>query len=252
MLKSLIAFFVLFLLAGEAYCLSLDQAKAHLIKGDYKSAILEGERILAGYSGHHDNLDELYYVLGLTYLKDGNYLRASDIFEIILKEFRESKFKERAELGLGDSYFLRGDYGEAQKRYETISRMNPRTKLAPLLYQRLSQAALKKGDTQQARVYLDKLKAEFPYSLEVRLDKDIYALTDIYYAVQVGSFVNFANARNLRDKLVAKGYEAYLEESDMSGTKTYRVRVGRLKSRQDAIELKNRLSSEGHPTKIVP
>jgi len=55
-------------------------------------------------------LDELYYLLSLSYLKDGNYLRASDIFEIILREFKGSRFKEDALLALGDTYFLRGDY----------------------------------------------------------------------------------------------------------------------------------------------
>ncbi|MFA5356729.1 MAG: tetratricopeptide repeat protein [Candidatus Omnitrophota bacterium] len=252
MLKVIITFFILFSLAGEAYCLDLERAKSYLMKGDYRSAMVEGEKSLAGYSGHHDNLDELYYILGLAYLKDGNYLRAGDIFEIILKEFKGSALKDEAELGLGDSYFLRGDYDRAREYYEAALRAGARGKLTPSLYYRLSQAALKQGDTRGAGLYLNKLKSEFPLSPEISLDKELYGMTDIYYTVQVGSFVNFSNARNLRDKLKAKGYDAYLEEADTNGVKTYRVRAGKLSSRQDAVELKGRLSSEGHPTKIIP
>ncbi|MFH1888511.1 MAG: SPOR domain-containing protein [Candidatus Omnitrophota bacterium] len=252
MFKKIIPAFAFLLLAGNAYCMSLSQAKAYFIKGDYKSAVSEGERILAGYTGHHDNLDELYYILGLAYLKDGNYLRASDIFEIILEEFRNSSFKDEARLGLGDSYFLRGDYVKAQSCYELLLKSSPGTKLKPLIYYRFSQVGIKGGDTRQAKEYLDKLKTDFPYSPETRLYDDLYAFTDIYYTVQVGSFVNLANARNLCDKLTGRGYDAYFEEADMNGTKTYRVKVGKLKSRQDAIDLKSRLSSDGYPTKIIP
>jgi len=73
-----------------------------------------------------------------------------------------------------------------------------------------------------------------------------------FYTVQVGSFINFTNARNLRDKLTSKGYDAYLQEADTSGTKAYRVKVGRLKSRPEVTQLANKLSSEGYPTKILP
>ena len=146
------------MLAGNGYCLNIDKVKICFLSGDYKSAISEGEKALANYSGHPAYLDELYYILGLTYLKDGNYLRASDIFEIILKEFRNSTFKDEAKLGLGDTYFLRGDYDKAQRYYEELLNSNSRTKLKAQLYYRFSQIGLQKGDTQAAREYLDKLK----------------------------------------------------------------------------------------------
>jgi len=245
-------YILIFAFLGNAYALNIDKVKVYFFNGDYKSAISEGEKVLTKYSAHSPNLDELYYFLGLSYLRDGNYLRASDIFEIILREFKDSSFKDEAKLGSGDTYFLKGDYDKAQGRYSELINSNPRTELKAVLYYRLSQIALKKGDTQAAKEYLDKLKTDFPSSLELKLNKDLYALTDIYYTVQVGSFVNFTNARNLCDKLISKGYDAYLQEADTNSTKTYRVRVGRLKSRSEAAQLENKLSSEGYPTKIIP
>lgn len=237
---------------NSAYALNIDKVKIYFLNGDYKSAISEGEKTLANYSGHTSGLDELYYILGLTYLKDRNYLRASDIFEIILKEFRNSTLEDEARLGLGDTYFLRGDYDKARRYYEEFLSSNPRTKLAASLYYRLSQIGFKKGDTQAGKEYLDKLKKDFPSNLEVKLDKDLYVLTDIYYTVQVGSFIKSTNAINLSDKLVSKGYDAYVQEAGTNGAKTYRVKVGRLKSRPEAVQLENKLSAEGYPTKIFP
>jgi outer membrane protein assembly factor BamD (BamD/ComL family) len=77
------------------YALNIDKVKINFLNGDYKAAILEGEKILA-HSRQSPDTDELYYFLGLSYLKEGNSLRASDIFEIILSEFKDSRFRQEA------------------------------------------------------------------------------------------------------------------------------------------------------------
>jgi len=240
----------------NAYALNLDKAKIYFLNSDYKSAILEGEKILAG-AGNSSGLDELYFILGLSYLKDGNYLRASDIFEIILKEFKNSQFQEEAKLGLGDAYFLRGDFAKAEGYYNDIIKSDPRTELKAQVYYRLSQVGFKRGDSGQGKEYLDKLKNDFPLNLESKTDKAFSRIPDysseVYYTVQVGSFSNFTNADNLTQKLIQKGYPAYLEESlSPGGDKVYRVRVGKLRQRQEAAELENKLSQQGYPTKICP
>jgi tetratricopeptide (TPR) repeat protein len=242
-----------FIFVYNAYASSLDKVKIHFLEGDYKSAIMEGEKILALNSYSPDS-DELYYILGLSYLKDGNYLRASDIFEIILREFKNSAFGEEAKLGLGDVYFIKGDFVRARDYYKDIINNNPDTRLKSQLYYRLSECAFKLGDAQQGKFYLDKLKQEFPLNFESRLYKDLYVFSDseFYYTVQVGSFLNITNAENLLNKLNDKGYNAYIQEIDSESRKIYRVRVGKLKSRLEVIQLKDRLTQEGYPTKIVP
>ena len=239
----------------NVYALNLDRIKTYFLSGDYKSAIAEGENVLAS-PGDSAHLDELYYILGLSYLKDGNYLRASDIFEIILKEFQNSAFKEEAKLGLGDTYFLRGDFDKAEIYYKELIRTNPNTKLKAAVYYRLSQIGFKKGDTQTAKEYADKLRQDLPANIESRLNKDLYGISDsssdFYYTVQVGSFSNSTNARSLMDKLIENGYAAYIEEADFNNKKIYRVRVGKLKSRPEAVQLENQLSTQGYPTKICP
>jgi tetratricopeptide (TPR) repeat protein len=237
---TLILFFLAFYLS-KGYSLNIDKAKIYFLKGEYKQAILEGEKLLAR-DAHASGSDELYYILGMSYLKEGNFLRASDIFEIILKEFKESAFKDEAKLGLGDTYFLRGAYDKAKACYIALLDNNNRSELKPLLYYRLSQCAFKQGDVEKGNNYLSKLKNGFPLNLEASFNRGSDNSLD-FYTVQIGSFTNSSNANNLSNKLISKGYDAYVQEADISGRKIYRVRVGRLKSRLDAVQIKNKLAS---------
>jgi tetratricopeptide (TPR) repeat protein len=243
---------LIFGIFSSAYALNLDKPKASLLEGDYKAAILEGEKLVA----QDAHSDELYYILGIAYLKDGNLLRASDIFEIILKEFKNSNFKDEARLGLGDTYFLRGDFSRAQDCYEGLINSHPETKLKAQVYYRLSQLAYKKGDAQQGKEYLDKLKDAYPLNLESSLNKDLCLLSGpsagLYYTIQVGAFSNITNANNLTNKLIQKGYPAYMDEAGSQGKISYRVRVGKFKARDEALNLEKKLSQEGYPTKICP
>ncbi len=117
--RYLIIYVLSFCFICNAYALDLDKARAYFLSGDYAACINECERILAG-AGHSKGVDELYYLLGLGYLKEGNFSRAEDIFNIVLKEFPKSAFKDEAALGLGDTYLLREQYAQAQKHYRQL------------------------------------------------------------------------------------------------------------------------------------
>lgn len=233
-----------------ARALNLEKAKVYFLSGDYDACINEGEKILAG-SSHTGDIDQLYYLMGLSYLKQGNYLRAGDIFEIILREFRDSCFEQEARLGLADTYFLKGEWDKAQTHYKALLSGNADNKLEAIIYYRLSQCALKRGDSQEAQGYSGKLAGSFPLNLEMRANQGL-ACPLVYYSVQVGSFASQQNARNLVQKLTQKGYPAYIEESSLQGRVVYRVRVGKFRLRQEALKLAEKLSRQGYPIKISP
>ncbi len=236
----------------NAYASDLESAKVYFLNGNYSAFIKEGEDIMAKTGAHSESLAELYYLLGLSYLKEGNYLRASDIFEIILKEFKAGKFTNEARIGLADVYFLKGDYDKSESYCQGLIGGSNANKMKASAYYRLSKIALKKGMTQEANGYLDRLKNDYPLSPELRINKEITG-PEFYYTVQVGSFSKPANARNLSQKLAGEGYEAHIEEGiSKSGAKIYRVRVGKFPSRQDAKVLEKKVSREGYPTKIFP
>jgi tetratricopeptide (TPR) repeat protein len=275
----------------NAYALGLDNLKAYFLNGDYKTCITEGEKILARASSSKD-LDELYYILGLSYLKDGNYLRSSDIFEIILKEYRNSKFKEEAKLGLGDSYFARSDFKKAESLYQEMLKNNPRSKLKPGFYYRLSQLGKRTADFQQEQEYLHKLKSEFPQSPEALTNKEFLPGNSIIpvainktapvlktelnipepvnngsgsvevgsageiisgsYSVQVGAFSLQENARGLALKLKAQGFSSYISQAMSGNKKIYKVRVGGFASKPEAKAAARKLELHGYSTKIIP
>ena len=64
------------------------------------------------------------------------------------------------------------------------------------------------------------------------------------FAVQLGSFSNAKNAQALRDRLVAKGYTAFVTTSTSGARSVTRVYVGPQSSRAEAREVLERLAGE--------
>lgn len=234
----------------NVYASNIDRLKVNFLKGDYEACINEGEKMLTEAYNSHE-ADELYYLLGVSYLKTGNPMRASDILEIILKEFKTSKFRFDASLGLGDAYFLEGDYGKAESQYCELLKNNPYLKLAALLDFKLAQVMLKQGKWQEARQYIDKLNRDYPLSLENRMAKNL-STDKTYFTVQVGSFSSQRNAQSLHNKLTENNFPAYTEEFFSEGKTVYRVRAGKLKTRPEAEELAKELTARGFPVRILP
>jgi len=64
------------------------------------------------------------------------------------------------------------------------------------------------------------------------------------FAVQLGSFQQVERARIFSENLAAKGYQPYIMNSAMpDGTMTYRVRIGRFVTREEAMSLAARIES---------
>jgi tetratricopeptide (TPR) repeat protein len=238
---------------AKCFALDLKKIRVYFLNQDYKQAITEGEKLL-GQPGHAEKgIEELYYLLGLSYLKEENYLRASDIFEIILKEYKNSPLKEQAELGLADTFFLRNDFPRAQSGYQQFVIAYSGSRFLPLVYSRLSQCASKLGNIQEAKGYQAKLTSGSRLDPEVNYDLAYYSLNADYYSVQVGSFSQEANAKNLIQKLTSLGYQAYIEETGASiKEKGFRVRVGKFASRKEAVDTEAKLIQQGYPTRICP
>jgi cell division septation protein DedD len=143
------------------------------------------------------------------------------------------------------------DYPKAREYYRQVIDNDRDQKLLAPAYYRLSKLALKQGRTEEAQEYFTRLKKDFPDSPEANL-QDIPD-PDIYYSVQVGAFSSRTNAANLAKELNEKGFAAYVQEQAPGEERAvYRVRVGKTVFLKDAKELKERLSSQGYPTKIYP
>lgn len=275
---------IVFCLCARAHAVYVETIRVYFINGDYKTCIAEGEKIIA-QARSKKGLDELYYMLGLSYLKTGNHLRASDIFEIIRSEYKDSRFREEASLGLGDSYFLRGDYRKAQQVYRDLLKVAPKTKLKAGVYARLSQLGSRTNDRQQENEYREKLRTEFPKSPEALTAQRLFPLTqpqaspamtpetkekparpalavsrqtdyDVVlpgqYSVQVGAFSSRLNAARLKNSLQAQGHSAFVIEGFADSKRIYKVRVGMFSALAQAQRAEKELRLQGYPTKLFP
>jgi len=246
-------FLIFFIIPAIARAADLDELKVDFLRGNYRRVIFETQAQVDRTDTA--GAEELNYILGLSYLKEGKLEQAQDCFKRILGA-SSNKFKALASLGLADAYLTAGRFGEAQDIYaKLITDDSNSSQKAAILY-RLSQLEFKKGNIQQGNDYLFKLRRDFPLSPELRLDKGLSLITPLVspvkdtgeYSVQVGFFTNSSNANNLKNKLLAGNYPAYLEDSGAG----YRVRVGRFKSQKEASDLEGKLSKEGFQTKICP
>ena len=246
---------------GAGYCLNLDKIKAAYLNGEYQAAVSEGEKILLT-SVNHTGFDELYYYLGLSYLKDSNFIRSEDMFNRILNEFANGKYRSQAQLALGDVYFLQGDFEKARSAYEVLT-SDPDQKLKSALLYRQSQLALKMGDFAKNKELQEQLKSVYPFSLEAKQDKGVFiSVAQVRepevksepasgnFSVQVGVFSSKDNAINLAMELAKKGFSTYTEDAEIDGKASYRVRVGKSSTQQEALELQIQLQQQGYPTKI--
>ncbi len=223
-----------FIFVCNAYAMDLDNLKSSYISGDYKAAIREGEKLIAASRGQ-PNLDELYYFLALSYLKDGNYLRSWDIFEIIINEFSKSNYLEEAKIGLADTYFLRQDYPRAKQAYSQLLESARNGKLKSILNSRL------------------KLCADKEKEIPAQPQEQIVQKSEVAeYSVQVGAFSSIQNAKRLTQELSAKNHSSFIEHSIQGDKDIYRVKAGKFAALEEAQALETILSKEGYPTKICP
>lgn len=248
------ALLIFFIIPAAAWAADLDNLKADFLQGNYRRVISEAQAQLS--RTNISGAEELNYILGLSYLKEGKLEQAQSCFKRILNT-SSGKFKAPANLGLADTYLMASRFQEALDIYDKLITDDSNSSQKAAVLYRLSQLEFKKGNIQQGNEYLSKLRRDFPLSPELRLEKGLSLLTPpvpsvtntgAEYSVQVGFFTNSRNADILKNKLLSENYPAYLEDSGAG----YRVRVGKFKNQQEALELESKLSKEGFQTKICP
>jgi tetratricopeptide (TPR) repeat protein len=258
--KLIIAFLVCFGQCGVAWAFDLDALKVDFLQGNYRRVIFEGQAELSRI--HFGNADELNYLLGLSYIKEAKLDLAQDCFRRILNN-SGSKFKDEAGLALADTYLVSGQFQQAEEFYNKLISDSINSPQKSAILYRLSQLESKRGNHQKSSEYLIKLRRDFPLSPELKSAKGIDLIArspgecepaqsissdGAEYSIQVGFFTSGANASNFKETLLGRNYPAYVEDTG-SG---YRVKVGKVKSRQEALDLEGRLIRDGFQTKICP
>lgn len=244
---TLFLFFIFHLLFSVyTYAAALNRAEALYLQGSYSESIEECAQSIS----RSKDLDKAYYLLGLNYLKINDSEKAREKLKILIDGYSSSRYFVSAKLAYADSYFIEQEYASAKSLYENLVKNN--SPAASSAYLGLARCALKTGDWQEAKAYAEVLKEKFPKSLDAEVAKGIFTKEEFFFTVQVGSFASLKNAQRLLSKLQDKKYDGYIDELNSDKSILYRVRVGKVKTRQEAEDLKNTLEENGYPTKIFP
>lgn len=243
--------------ASGAFAMDLDAIKRHFLNSDWKAGIKEGERLLAQANRRTDGLDELYYYLALCYLKDGNYLRTSDICEIILDEFPRTRFREQAHFVLIEAYDRLDNTEKARSHAQNFLKKYPDSVHKKEVETRLSRLN-QRATVRTAPAAMDAVPRAVPGE-----DPDIVLAPGLRHEavpeeasrqlwVQVGAFSSNRNAGKLAGKLRAASYKTSVIKSTLNGRDVFKVRVGPYSSGNEVEAAAQRLSRQGYPTKIIP
>ena len=195
--------------------------------------------------------NQALYYLGLSQLYLEKFLPARETFEQLLELHPAADLKERARIGIVDSYYMAGEYeGALQRAQKLLS--EPDSQFRSLIYLKIARAYLRLANWEAAEEYLHKIAKEYPGSFEDHLARQLLEEKQ-YFAVQVGAFLERKRAEVLVDELQSKGQYAYtIETVDKEGRRFYRVRVGQFSRLPDALRLEKTLSDLGYPTRVYP
>lgn len=225
---------------------NLDIAYKSYLLGDYNSSLARTLEAL-----DNKDSDEGIYLLGLSYLKLGDYAKARDCFRKIIKRFKESEYYQASLVKLADAYFLDNDFKRAGALYRDILRKKVAPSFKPLLYLRLAQVSAKQGDWGKEKEYIKIIKESYPSTIENKLAK---MLEDrgYFFTIQVGAFSYKENALNLKKELGRKYSQVYMVKDVGEELTLYKVRVGKFKERKLAEKTYLSLVEEGYPARISP
>jgi len=241
---SVFGIFLLFTLSVIAQP-SLEEAYKSYLLGDWGNSLFEGLEIEKTSPS-----PQIFYLLGMNYLKLEDFPRARDYFRKVIKNFPQSKLYESSFIKLGDAYFLEEDFNKATLTYEYVLKNFPSTQFKPLIYLRLAQSYAKQGLWGKERVYIDKIKKEYPESVEKKY-AEILEKRGFFFTIQVGAFSHKKNALRVVKRL-KKRYPVYLVKERFGDLLLYKVRVGKFKERKRAEDIASSLIDKGYPARIYP
>jgi len=225
-----------------AFAFTVDDVYKDYLNDDCEAALLKAKKLKED--------DNTLYVLGLIYLKIGNYPQARDYFKKLQNNFSHSELYQQSLIKFADSYFMEEDFQKAKKSYEQIIEKYPLCNYNSMLYLRLAQIANKEGNWAEKKKYINLIKEKHPQCNEARfidtLDTDCN-----FFTVQIGAFSNKKNAYALMRE-VSRDIQAYIVEDKDDEFILYKVRVGKFKDRQAAVRLSIKLLKKGYPARIYP
>jgi len=170
------------LILVQAY---LGKADAFYNLAEYQQAIDIYKEALIQFKPQtvpQEMMDKIHYNLSWAYLKQGEFKKAIEEFQRIVKETDDKIVKVSALCQIGDTYQDSGDYAEAQKTYSAILKDFPDSIYSDYVQYQLGLTWLKASNYDAAIMSFQVMKRNFPQSK--LLDDATYALGLAYFQRQ--------------------------------------------------------------------
>ncbi len=250
--KIFLPLFILgFILITKIATAAISDVETAILKENYQEAKKLAQELIGTNSDKNVSNHAKYY-LALSQLRLKEYKDARDVFKQLIQSPVDVQMRDKAYLGLFDSYYLDEQYADALEAMQRLLIVSPKSEFLSLTYLKLARVNMKLAHWKEAHEYLDKIINRFPMSMEFYIAKQLLEEKE-YFAVQLGSFTDRDLAEKLVDELKRKNEYAYVvETTDQQNKKFYRVRAGQLASIDQAQKLKSRLAGLGYPTQIYP
>ncbi len=267
----IILFTILYSLSPNTYALSSsDRAEELFLEGKYALAMTEADKAINADSGKRY---ELYYLKGLSALKLNKFVEARKSFEYVTERYPRSDRALDSYIGIGDTYYLEGNTSGALRSYKAAADIFADDKNIVVVRQRITECLAKPGAKERVKEYTETRATEsvpvaIGYAKKRKESVNFYPKkkTSVIieplvqgeglksgtgqFSVQVGSFKSRSNASKLVSKLAARHYEARVESPVGLSDKLYRVKVGRISSKEEAERLAVKLKLEGYPIRV--
>ena len=259
MQRTIIFLIIVFILFSPPLVLARQSSKIDFIedinilflKKDYTGLIKNAEKNFNFYRLSRKEKKEVLYLMGLSYIKLGSFVRAREMFHKILA-MKGNNLKQDAYIGIADSYFHEKNFSKAISAYEHVLRIYPRSDRLSSIYYNLGLIFKAKKDLDRANYYFGKIKKLYSRSFEA--DKPVYLpikRRPDYYIVQLGAFKSLRNAKKLVRRLRRKKYDSYIQKAKKDGNILYKVRGGKFSNKYYAMRLLRKLKKSGFSAKII-
>ena len=117
--------------------------------------------------------NETLYFLALSYLRQKKLDEARDIFSELVKANIDKKLRDKAYIGLFDSYYMDAQYNEAERVIKKLLRKSSGSEFLSLIYLKAARVNLKLAHWREARGYLKRIIDQFPNSFEVYVARQL-------------------------------------------------------------------------------
>lgn len=223
--------------------------QAAFLREDYRGVVQEARRL--DHQGRALN-DGVLYLWGVSALKLDNPDEGRQALSRLITGHSGNPWRAQSLLALGQSWEEAGQDDEALKAYQDLLAAEGSGSYFSQAALKLAKVQMRLGLWQESRSTLNSLVQRVPQSPEAAAARDLLGQGSFYYCVQVGAFSAEPNAERLTAELKRRGYSPEISRTTSEGRELFRVRVGRLSSRQEAEGELKKLREDGFPGRIFP